>query len=122
VTVTYRRSLSCGTAGLATLSLALLSSLAGDAEPGANLLPGVAIGAQALDGLGAPAASISSARPPSAFATSIATRRARRGARTMARLKAIRAPPGDRAASPSDQHSPQQWVICRKSPPSALTA
>jgi hypothetical protein len=30
----------------------LLSGLAGDAEPGANLGPGVAIGAQALDGLG----------------------------------------------------------------------
>ena len=37
VTVTYRRSLSCGMAGLATLSPALLSGLAGDAEPGANL-------------------------------------------------------------------------------------
>jgi hypothetical protein len=38
----------CGTAGLATLSLALLSGLAGDAEPGANLRSGVATGAQAL--------------------------------------------------------------------------
>jgi len=42
----------CGTAGLATLSPALLSGLAGDAEPGAGLDPGVAIGTQALDGLG----------------------------------------------------------------------
>ncbi len=52
MTVAYRRSLSCGTAGLATLSPALLSGLAGDAEPGADLGPGVAIGAQALDDLG----------------------------------------------------------------------
>lgn len=35
----------------------------------------------------------------------------------MARLKAIRSPPGDQAASPSDQQSPRQWVIWRKSPP-----
>jgi hypothetical protein len=41
----------CGTAGLATLSPALLSGLAGDAEPGADLGPGVTVDAQALGGL-----------------------------------------------------------------------
>ena len=51
-TVTYRRLLSCGTAGSPRCPGALLSGLAGYAEPGADLGPGVAIGAQALDSPG----------------------------------------------------------------------
>ena len=46
----------CGTAGLAALSPASPGGLAGDAGPGADLGPGVVIGAQALGGWAAPPA------------------------------------------------------------------